>query len=377
LPFGARQVNVSSLHVVLRNRIYSGEFDWKGVRYQGSYDPLVTKETWEKVQDLLDLRMESRHRKVVHDFLFSGLVRCGHCRCALVAELKKRRYVYYHCTGYKGKCDEPYTREEVLERQFVAVLKSLVIPESVLAWLDQELTFSIEQDERIRQRTVKSWQDEWDRLQARLDAMYEDKLDGRITPEQFDRKAKDTRSKQQTLRAKISEHQTSGTDLRAGFNMMRLTSIACREFERQNARERRKLLELVVEGAVWKDGRLEVTLHEPFRTLALSNSASARKEGAEATSSAEFEKWLPGMDSNHNKPKQCGICKLQIPKRSRLPNWARKTAIGTTLVQPAKASVVQPNAHGRTHHLAPSSQRRAVDPGQTHRYRCCAVHFLQ
>lgn len=300
LPFGTRQVNVSSLHVVLRNRIYSGEFDWKGVRYQGSYEPLVTKETWEKVQDFLDLRMESRHRKVVHDFLFSGLVRCGHCGCALVAELKKRRYVYYHCTGYKGKCDEPYTREEVLERQFVAVLTSLVIPESVLAWLDQELTFSIEQDERIRQRTVKSWQDEWDRLQARLDAMYEDKLDGRITPEQFDRKAKDTRSKQQTLRAKISEHQTSGTDLRAGFNMMRLTSIACREFERQNARERRKLLELVVEGAVWKDGRLEVTLHEPFRTLALSNSASIRKEGAEATSSAEFEKWLPGMDSNHD-----------------------------------------------------------------------------
>jgi len=119
---------------------------------------------------------------------------------------------------------------------------------------------------------VKSWQDEWDRLQARLDAMYEDKLDGRITPEQFDRKAKDTGSKQQTLRAKISEHQTSGTDLRAGFNMMRLTSIACREFERQNARERRKLVELVVEGAAWKDGRLEVTLYEPFRACVTFSS---------------------------------------------------------------------------------------------------------
>jgi hypothetical protein len=89
--------------------------------------------------------------------------------------------------------------------------------------------------------------------------MYEDKLDGRITPEQFDRKAKDTRSKQQALRTKISEHQTNGSDLRAGFNMMRLTSIACREFQRQNARERRKLLELVVGGAVWKEGQLDVT----------------------------------------------------------------------------------------------------------------------
>jgi hypothetical protein len=118
----------------------------------------------------------------------------------LVGELKKRRYVYYHRTGYKGKCNEPYT-EEVLEREFTAILKTLVIPDSVLTWLDHELTFSIQQDERIQQRTIKSWQDKWDRLQARLDAMYEDKLDGRITSEQFDRKAKETRSKQQALRA--------------------------------------------------------------------------------------------------------------------------------------------------------------------------------
>ena len=174
---------------------------------------------------------------MIHDFTYSGLVRCGHCGCFLVGELKKGRYVYYHCTGNKGKCDEPYTREGVLHREFTTILKTLAIPDSVLKWLDHELQYSTEQDERIRQRTIKSWQDKWDRLQARLDAMYEDKLDSRITSEQFDRKAKGTRSKQQALRAKMSQHQTDKTDLRAGFNMMRLTSIACREFERQNVRE--------------------------------------------------------------------------------------------------------------------------------------------
>jgi hypothetical protein len=30
----------------------------------------------------------------------------------MVGEIKKARYVYCHCTGYKGKCLEPYTREE-------------------------------------------------------------------------------------------------------------------------------------------------------------------------------------------------------------------------------------------------------------------------
>src|ERR1022692_2286351 len=43
-------------------------------------------------------------------------------------EIKKKRYVYYHCTGYRGKCPEPYTREEVLERQFSDSLRDLIVP---------------------------------------------------------------------------------------------------------------------------------------------------------------------------------------------------------------------------------------------------------
>ena len=30
---------------------------------------------------------------------------------------------YYHCTGYRGKCPEPYAREELIEAQFAELLK--------------------------------------------------------------------------------------------------------------------------------------------------------------------------------------------------------------------------------------------------------------
>ena len=43
----------------------------------------------------------------------------------MVGELKKGRYICYHRTGYKGKCPEPYTREEVLEKSFTAVLQGI------------------------------------------------------------------------------------------------------------------------------------------------------------------------------------------------------------------------------------------------------------
>src|ERR1700730_9217600 len=97
-------VPVSTIHMILRNRIYTGEFDWKGHLYKGRHQPLITRELWERVQGVLDGRQCKKTRRFKHDFAFSGLISCGHCGCAMVGELKKGRYVYYHCTGFKGKC---------------------------------------------------------------------------------------------------------------------------------------------------------------------------------------------------------------------------------------------------------------------------------
>ena len=97
------KVPVTTLHKILRKRIYTGDFDYAGVTYSGSHEPLVTREVWERAQNILD----GRHTwagKAMHNFLFSGMVHCGHCGCSLVGELKKGRYVYYHCTGYRGRC---------------------------------------------------------------------------------------------------------------------------------------------------------------------------------------------------------------------------------------------------------------------------------
>jgi site-specific DNA recombinase len=70
-------------HQILRKRLYMGEFDWDGVTCQGSHEPLVTRECWEQVQQVLDQRAENKTRKVKHDFAFTGLVHCDHCGCHL------------------------------------------------------------------------------------------------------------------------------------------------------------------------------------------------------------------------------------------------------------------------------------------------------
>jgi len=86
-----RRLCSSTTHQILRKRLYMGDFDWDGTTYQGTHEPLVTRECWKRVQELLDSRAENKIRRVKHDFAYTGLVRCGHCGCVLVGELKKGR----------------------------------------------------------------------------------------------------------------------------------------------------------------------------------------------------------------------------------------------------------------------------------------------
>jgi DNA invertase Pin-like site-specific DNA recombinase len=66
------RVPVSTIHSILRNRIYTGQFEWNGKVFQGRHEPLISAELWERVQGVLDGRFAKKHRRMTHDFAFQG-----------------------------------------------------------------------------------------------------------------------------------------------------------------------------------------------------------------------------------------------------------------------------------------------------------------
>ncbi|MGC2222910.1 MAG: hypothetical protein WA624_11325 [Methylocella sp.] len=60
--------------------------------------PLVSIDLRERVQRTMDGRHAKKAKRGKHDFAFSGLIACHACGCAVVGEIKKERYVHYHCT---------------------------------------------------------------------------------------------------------------------------------------------------------------------------------------------------------------------------------------------------------------------------------------
>ena len=296
------KVPVATLHKILRKRIYTGDFDYGGVTYGGSHEPLVTRETWDRVQDILNGR-RNQQGKVTHEFAYSGVVRCGHCGCSLVAEVKKGKYVYYHCTGYRGRCPEPYTREEILKRQFAKSLREVVIPSAILQWLNTDLVSSDQMEEATRAQAARRHQAELERSRTRLNLLYEDRLDGRISASIYDQKARETNDQmdriQQTIR---NASATILPPVSLAVSMMTRTSEAAERFSELPRTEQRKLLHLVVKEASWKRGELRMSLKEPFVKLWLSNQEFPRDCNGLRRNPPDFDIWRRGGDSNSRYP---------------------------------------------------------------------------
>jgi site-specific DNA recombinase len=99
-----RTLNPQSFGRMLTNRLYAGfihapEF---GVSRHGDFDPLVSEETFYRVQAVIDGRVQTTvpHKRSRPDFPLKGLVRCEACGRTLTASWSKGRngrYAYYHC----------------------------------------------------------------------------------------------------------------------------------------------------------------------------------------------------------------------------------------------------------------------------------------
>lgn len=293
------KIHKSLVHKILGNPIYAGDFIWGGKLYRGTHEPIVSREMFDRVQEIMNEKGKRRTRQQKHSWAFQGLASCGHCGCALTAEGKKGRYVYYHCTGHRGKCPEKYIREEEMDRQFVGALAAIRMDEDVLDWVVTALKESHADEKRFHDERIGSLQREYTKYQNRLDAMYVDKLDGRISQEIFDGKSAEWRKEQNDLLRKIANHQSANRSyLDDGVRILELSQHAVTIYEKQEMREKRRLLDFVFSNSTWKDGTLTPNYRKPFDMIAVTNISYKKEQAASPGKSGLNEIWLPGQDSN-------------------------------------------------------------------------------
>ena len=127
---GGKPIAYSSLCALFRNKFYTGVLPFKDQEFPGNHPAMITKEEFERVQQIIDPSHTTRPKDKSYNFQLRNLFRCGECGFAITAEQKRknikstgevREYVYYHCTGKNRsiKCTQPklHVSEPVLIEQ--------------------------------------------------------------------------------------------------------------------------------------------------------------------------------------------------------------------------------------------------------------------
>ena len=269
LEYHSSKTKLSKSHVkrILENPFYTGTFQWNGELYQGKHAPLISQDLFDRVQAVLGDRRKPKYRK--RSFAYGGLLLCGKCGCMVTAEIKKGRYTYYHCTQSQKTCDELYYREEDLAPQFDTLVKGITIDPSIRDWLMKALKESHQDETTFHKDALDRLQAELKKIKNRLDQLYVDKLDGKVSEGFWLDKSRVWETEQARLVSQIQAHQVA--DHRYyddGLKLLELASKAHELYSKQPVDQKHKFLRILLSNCTLQDGTLRPTYKKPFDILA-------------------------------------------------------------------------------------------------------------
>ena len=270
-------------YLVLKNRFYIGCFEWAGQTYPGRHPLFVNSRTFEQVQSILAGHNRPKYSK--RDIAFRGLMTCAYDDCMVTGEVQKEKYVYYRCTGHRGKCDLPRFREEDIANRLGEPLKGLQVPSEIVS----QIVATLREDQKQAVGKVSA---ERTRLESRLtsirnrmDAAYSDKLDGTIPHDFWERKMSDWGMEEQQVKIAIQGLSSAEMGDRAldAQRIFELANKAHSLYVSQNPVEKAKLLRMLFSNCSVGAVSVTPTYRKPFDMIAKR---------------ARLEEWSGRLDSN-------------------------------------------------------------------------------
>ena len=129
LTISSRTLHLQKVRTLLERPIYAGYMDapkWGLSLIKGKHEPLISFETFQRIQNRLNQGSKAPVRKSDRDdFLLRGFVTCGTCNSTMTGAWSKGRnakYPYYFCMNKKCTDYRKSIRKEKLEKDFEHLL---------------------------------------------------------------------------------------------------------------------------------------------------------------------------------------------------------------------------------------------------------------
>ena len=285
--FRGGAITRSQLARMLRNPTYIGIVKWADLTVQGTHEPLVSQELFDRVQEVFRVHDKAGARLRDHPHYLKGSVVCASCGSRLSLTIAKGRYKYFFCIGRqqrRTRCGEAYIPSDELEAQVEEFYRGIAFTDSmrdrIRASMEREIGSQLAGSARIARQNAKrlsQLQIERERL---LHAWYAKAIEIDLLRKEQERIASEVEAIEQRANFDIEKLQEA-KDVAEGA--MRLLRDCYRSYRAaRKCDEARRLWNRALFKKIAVSGRqvTRVEYAEPFRTLLEAGKFEYRASGS-------------------------------------------------------------------------------------------------
>lgn len=264
---GKKLVN-SSIYYILDNPFYYGEMKTKRGIIKHVYPPLISQELWEQCQKQKALNNHNGAglKYSQKPFVLRGLITCGRTGmvCPCEDQLKRKYYSWVVCYTKTGQ--RRYIPEQNVLSMIETVLNRIKVPDSLINPLYEEIKNAEISEKQYCQQEIGKLRQEQEKMKAKLDNLFDLRLDGELDRETFETKRNEIQLKIDRMGRKIKTYEKTGNSFTSTISdLINLASQAGKVFAKSDNLElKHLLLKFVFKEMILTEGELTYELNFPF-----------------------------------------------------------------------------------------------------------------
>ncbi len=208
--YAEKPLTKASVHRMLRNRYYIGKVRWRGVEYEGAHATFVDKNTFERVQEILEAHNIAGEKQRTHNHYLKGSVWCEKCGSRLCITKTTNRYgttyLYFFCLGRNQKrtdCEQSAIPVDLVEEHIEEKWRNVRVDPKYAALLtellEEEIGAQRKDAERDRAAAIGRIQKLREQSRKLLEAHYANAIPLELMKSEQDRIERELEAAQRTV----------------------------------------------------------------------------------------------------------------------------------------------------------------------------------
>ena len=273
------------------SRVKTPEEEW--IINKGMHEPIVSKELFDKVQDILSARQSEQGLATIYDSkskrrsMFKGILRCGECGRSMYLRSKSNRGYYYYCTLHENYnatiCPKKAVKQEDVESLALRLIQTQIRAFSDAQGLIANLnaTPSSQTRYQIYETQIDDAKRNIEKFNQLKATLYGDFADGLLSHQDYTDLSEDYSRRADDLRIFIAELEKEKEKYSAGFGSKMQWALLVEKYKDQESIDAEMAAAFIETLTLFNDGHVEVAFRHRDEIEQVLYVAATRGKEAE------------------------------------------------------------------------------------------------